>query len=44
MIRKIEQQLPPSCKIILLLAQQASDYYPKISFIKHESEWFKVKP
>ena len=37
MIKKIEQQLPPSCKIILLSAPQASDYYPKIGFTKHES-------
>ncbi|MFZ2844567.1 GNAT family N-acetyltransferase [Psychrobacter sp.] len=43
MIKKIEQQLPPSCKIILLSAPQASDYYPKIGFTKHESAWVKVK-
>ena len=43
MIKKIEQQLPPSCKIILLSALQASDYYPKIGFKKHESAWVKVK-
>ena len=42
MIKKIEQQLPPSCKIILLSAPQASDYYPKIGFTKHESAWVKV--
>ena len=42
MIKKIEQQLPPSCKIILLSAPQASDYYPKIGFEKHESAWVKV--
>lgn len=42
MIKKIEQQLPPNCKIILLSAPQASEYYPKIGFIKHESAWVKV--
>ena len=42
MIKKVEQQLPPSCKIILLSAPQASDYYPKIGFTKHESAWVKV--
>ena len=42
MIKKIEQQLPPSCKIILLSAPQASEYYPKIGFTKHESAWVKV--
>lgn len=41
MIEKIEQQLPPSCKIILLSAPQASDYYPKIGFNKHENAWVK---
>ena len=42
MIKKIEQQLPPSGKIILLSAPQASEYYPKIGFTKHESAWVKV--
>ena len=42
MIKKIEQQLPPSCKIVLLSAPQASEYYPKIGFTKHESAWVKV--
>ena len=42
MIKKIEQQLPPSCKIILLSAPQASNYYPKIGFSKHENAWVKV--
>lgn len=42
MIKKIEQQLPPSCKIILLSAPQASDYYPKIGFTKHDSAWVKA--
>lgn len=42
MMKKIEQQLPPSCKIILLSAPQASDYYPKIGFTKHENAWVKT--
>ncbi|MEC5210999.1 GNAT superfamily N-acetyltransferase [Psychrobacter sp. PL15] len=47
MIKKIEQQLPPSCQIILLSAPQASDAvnktsYPKIGFAKHDNAWVKV--
>ena len=42
MIKKIEQQLPPSCKIILLSAPQASEYYQKVGFTKHENAWVKV--
>jgi len=42
MIEKIEQQLPPSCKVILLSAPQATEYYPKVGFKKHESAWVKV--
>lgn len=42
MIEKIEQQLPPTCKVILLSAPQATEYYPKIGFTRHESAWVKV--
>ncbi len=42
MIKKIEQQLPPSCRIILLSAPDAADYYPKIGFEKHDNAWVKV--
>lgn len=47
MLKKIEQQLPPSCQIILLSEPQASGdvnniSYPKIGFTKHESTWVKV--
>lgn len=42
MIEHIEQQLPPSCKVILLSAPQATEYYPKIGFTRHESAWVKV--
>ncbi|MBP2281544.1 GNAT superfamily N-acetyltransferase [Psychrobacter sp. PL19] len=42
MIKKIEQQLPPNCQIILLSDLQASDVanktsYPKIGFAKHDN-------
>lgn len=42
MIKKIEQQLPPSCKIILLSAPEANDYYSKIGFEKHDDAWVKM--
>jgi GNAT superfamily N-acetyltransferase len=47
MIKKIEQQLPPSCKIILLSAPNASGVsnetvYPKVGFEKHDNAWVKM--
>lgn len=42
LIQKIEEQLPPTCKIILLSAPQAVDYYPKIGFTQHNSAWVKA--
>ena len=42
LIQKIEEQLPPTCKIILLSAPQAVDYYPKIGLTQHNSAWVKT--
>ena len=41
LIQKVEEQLPSTCKIILLSAPQAVDYYPKIGFTQHNSAWVK---
>ena len=42
LIQKVEEQLPATCKIILLSAPQAVDYYPKIGFTQHNSAWVKT--
>ena len=39
LISKIQEQLNDKCKIILLSAPDATEYYPKIGFIKHTSAW-----
>ena len=36
------EQLQPNCKIILLAAPQATDYYPHIGFEQHPSAWVKT--
>ena len=33
------KQLDPKCKVILLAAPAAQDYYPKIGFAPHHSAW-----
>jgi acetyltransferase len=38
----LKQALHPQCKIILLAAPQAVDYYPHIGFTQHPSAWTKV--
>ena len=42
LIQKVEEQLPSTCKIILLSAPQAVDYYPKIGLTQHNSAWVKT--
>jgi len=37
----LKQALHPQCKIILLAAPQAVDYYPHIGFTQHPSAWTK---
>lgn len=42
LIDKVAEQLEEGCKIILLSAPDAVDYYPKIGFTQHPSAWVKV--
>jgi len=39
LIEKVQEQLGSKCKIILLSAPDAREYYPKIGFEKHPSAW-----
>jgi len=39
LIRQTFDAINPGCKIILLSAPQATDFYPKIGFTKHHSAW-----
>ncbi len=39
LLRETFNALQPGCKIILLAAPQAVDYYPKIGFTRHDSAW-----
>ena len=39
LIHRIKTALHPRCKIILLAAPQAVDYYPHIGFNQHPSAW-----
>ncbi|WP_042011293.1 GNAT family N-acetyltransferase [Aeromonas fluvialis] len=39
LIRETFLQLQPGCKLILLAAPQAVDYYPKLGFSQHPSAW-----
>ncbi len=39
LIRQTQLQLGPRCKIILLAAPAAVNYYPKIGFIPQHSAW-----
>jgi predicted N-acetyltransferase YhbS len=39
LIEKVQEQLEKGCKIILLSAPAAKEYYPKIGFKKHPSAW-----
>ena len=40
LIRITRQQLGKRCKLILLSAPTAVDYYPKIGFKKHPQAWY----
>ena len=42
LINLTAEQLQPDCKIILLSAPQAINYYPKIGFDQHPSAWIKT--
>jgi len=39
LIRQTQSRLGPLCKIILLAAPAAVNYYPKIGFTAHHSAW-----
>lgn len=41
LLATLKQALHPQCKIILLAAPQATDYYPHIGFTQHPSAWTK---
>jgi predicted N-acetyltransferase YhbS len=43
LIRQTQTQLGPLCKIILLAAPAATEYYPKIGFTQHHSAWLLAK-
>ena len=42
LLASLKQALHPQCKITLLAAPQAVDYYPHIGFEQHPSAWTKV--
>ena len=42
LLATLKQALHPQCKIILLAAPQATDYYPHIGFTQYPSAWTKV--
>ncbi|MDX1269920.1 MAG: GNAT family N-acetyltransferase [Oceanisphaera sp.] len=39
LIERTRKQLRPSCKLVLLSAPKAVDYYPHIGFQRHDSCW-----
>lgn len=39
LIQKVREQLGSKCKMILLSAPAAVEYYPKIGFTQHSSAW-----
>ncbi len=39
LIEIVQAQIGEKCKIILLSAPQAVEYYPKIGFFQHQSAW-----
>ncbi|MEA2047148.1 MAG: GNAT family N-acetyltransferase [Campylobacterota bacterium] len=39
LIKKVQEQLEEGCKIILLSAPAAVEYYPKVGFTQHPSAW-----
>jgi ribosomal protein S18 acetylase RimI-like enzyme len=39
LIQKVREQLGSKCKMMLLSAPAAIEYYPKIGFMQHPSAW-----
>lgn len=42
LLRQTEKALEPGCKLILLAAPAAEEYYPKVGFSRHESCWVRT--
>ncbi|KAF2072219.1 hypothetical protein CYY_006464 [Polysphondylium violaceum] len=42
LIKQTCKQLSPSCRVILLSAPQAVEYYPKVGFQQHNSCWTEL--
>jgi len=42
LIDKVKEELEEGCKIILLSAPAAVEYYPKVGFTQHPSAWVLV--
>lgn len=40
LIRQTRGRLGPRCKLLLLSAPAAVDYYPKLGFRKHPQAWY----
>jgi ribosomal protein S18 acetylase RimI-like enzyme len=39
LIHEMRRQLGPRCRIVLLAAPKAVNYYPKVGFTRHDSAW-----
>lgn len=39
LVATVRERLQPACKIILIAAPAATEYYPKIGFTSHPSAW-----
>ena len=39
LIHETRRRLGPRCRIVLLAAPKAVDYYPKVGFTRHDSAW-----
>ena len=39
LIHETRRQLGPRCRIVLLAAPKAVNYYPKVGFTRHDSAW-----
>ena len=39
LIDETRRRLGPRCRIVLLAAPKAVDYYPKVGFTRHDSAW-----
>lgn len=44
LIKQLQQSTAPDCRIVLLAAPQAVDYYPHIGFEAHPSAWTILGP